>query len=164
MAIVAIVGGQWGDEGKGKVVDLLAQRCQVVARYNGGNNAGHTVVNQLGTFQMHLVPSGIFSPETTCVIGNGTVINPRALLDELSQVKAVGVSLEKLFISDRAHVIMPYHLQLDQLEEASRGRSSIGTTGRGIGPTYADKYARLGIRMGDLVDERIFRAKLSFVL
>jgi len=164
MAVLAVVGGQWGDEGKGKIVDLLGAKCQLVARYNGGNNAGHTVTNEYGTFRMHLIPSGIFSPQTTCLIGNGVVVDPKALLDELGEVRASGARLAPLFISDRAHVIMPYHLRLDQLEEASRGRGSIGTTGRGIGPAYADKYSRLGIRMGDLVDESVFREKLAFVL
>ena len=164
MAIVAVVGGQWGDEGKGKIVDLLAAPCQLVARYNGGNNAGHTVVNQFGKFFMHMVPSGIFNPDTTCVIGNGTVINPKALLEELAVLRQPGVPLSQLLISDRAQIIMPYHLRQDQLEEAARGRGSIGTTGRGIGPAYADKYARLGIRAGDLLDEQLFRDKLAFVL
>ena len=164
MAIVAVVGGQWGDEGKGKIVDLLAAPCQLVARYNGGNNAGHTVVNQFGKFFMHLVPSGIFNPDTTCIIGNGTVINPKALLEELEVVRRPGARLSRLLISDRAQIIMPYHLRQDHLEEAARGRGSIGTTGRGIGPAYADKHARLGIRAGDLLDEKSFRDKLAFIL
>lgn len=164
MAVLAIVGGQWGDEGKGKVVDLLGDRCQLVVRYNGGDNAGHTVANEHGTFKMHLVPSGIFSPCTTCVIGNGVVVNPKALLSELAELEAANVALGPLYISDRAHVIMPYHQMIDHLEERSRGRSSIGTTGKGIGPAYADKFARLGIRMGDLIDEEIFARKLAFVL
>ncbi len=164
MAVLAVIGGQWGDEGKGKIVDMLGEQCQLVIRYNGGNNAGHTVVNQFGTFRMHLVPSGIFSPQTTCLIGNGVVVNPRALLEELAEVGRAGVPLARLFISDRAHVIMPYHLRLDQLEEESRGSGSIGTTGRGIGPAYADKFGRLGLRVGDLLDERVFRDKLAFIL
>lgn len=164
MAIIAVVGGQWGDEGKGKVVDLLGEQCELVVRYNGGNNAGHTVVNQYGTFKMHIVPSGIFSPRTTCLIGNGVVVHPPSLLEELAVVRAAGVPLAPLLISDRAHVVMPYHLRLDQLEEASRGRGSIGTTGRGIGPTYADKYGRLGIRMGDLINEKFFYEKLAYIL
>lgn len=164
MAVLAVIGGQWGDEGKGKVVDLLGQQCRLVVRYNGGNNAGHTVVNQHGTFRMHLVPSGIFSPQTACLIGNGVVVNPRSLLDEMAEIRRVNTELAKLYISDRAHVIMPYHIRLDQLEEASRGAGSIGTTGRGIGPAYADKYGRMGIRMGDLVEPEVFRSKLAFAL
>ncbi|MHB1133974.1 MAG: adenylosuccinate synthase [Chloroflexota bacterium] len=164
MAIVAVVGGQWGDEGKGKVVDMLGGQCRVVARYNGGNNAGHTVVNEHGKFFMHLVPSGIFNPDSICIVGNGTVINPRALLEELAGLQKVGTPLARLLISDRAQIIMPYHLQLDCLEEAARGSSSIGTTGRGIGPAYADKHARLGIRAGDLVNAEILREKLAFTL
>ncbi len=164
MSVVAVIGGQWCDEGKGKVVDLLAANCQVVARYNGGNNAGHTVVNQFGKFFMHLVPSGIFSPKTVCIIGNGTVINPKSLLEELGTLRKAGAELARLLISDRAQIIMPYHLRQDQLEEAARGRGSLGTTGRGIGPAYADKHARLGIRAGDLRDEALFREKLAFIL
>ncbi|MHB9091996.1 MAG: adenylosuccinate synthase, partial [Chloroflexota bacterium] len=161
MAVVAVVGGQWGDEGKGKIVDLLGEQCQYVVRYNGGNNAGHTVMNQFGNFAMHTVPSGIFSPDTVCVVGNGVVVNPRAILEELAGVAASGARLGRLVISDRAHVVMPYHLKLDQLEEACRGSGSIGTTGRGIGPAYSDKYNRVGIRMGDLVDEDLFRSRLA---
>ncbi len=164
MAVLAVIGGQWGDEGKGKIVDMLGEQCRLVIRYNGGNNAGHTVVNQYGTFRMHLVPSGIFSPQTTCLIGNGVVVNPRALLQEMAEVARAGVPLARLFISDRAHLIMPYHIRLDQLEEESRGSGSIGTTGRGIGPAYADKFGRLGLRVGDLLDEQVFRDKLAFVL
>jgi adenylosuccinate synthase len=164
MAVLAIVGGQWGDEGKGKIVDLLGDQCRMVARYNGGDNAGHTVVNQYGKFKMHLIPSGIFSARTTCIVGNGVVVNPKALLEELAGLRSAKIELAQLFISDRAHVIMPYHLTIDRLEEESRGKSSIGTTGKGIGPAYVDKYGRLGIRMGDLVDEQLFRQKLAFVL
>ena len=164
MAIVAVVGGQWGDEGKGKVVDMLGGQCRVVARYNGGNNAGHTVVNEHGKFFMHMVPSGIFNPNSLCIIGNGTVVNPKALLEELAGLRQTGVPLARLLISDRAQIIMPYHLRLDCLEEEARGRGSIGTTGRGIGPAYADKHARLGIRAGDLVDLAVLREKLAFVL
>ncbi|MDA8188399.1 MAG: adenylosuccinate synthase [Dehalococcoidales bacterium] len=164
MSVVAVVGAQWGDEGKGKIVDLLAEQASVVARYQGGNNAGHTVINPLGEFRLHLVPAGIFDPRVTCVIGNGVVIDPQALLDEIDLLASSGVSLDNLCISERAHVIMPYHILLDRLEEQARGQKSIGTTGRGIGPAYADKVARTGIRMGDLVDGSVLREKLAFIL
>lgn len=164
MAVVAVVGGQWGDEGKGKIVDFLASDADVVVRCQGGSNAGHTVVNSLGTFRMHLIPSGIFSPTTTCVIGNGVVIDPPGVLDELEVLRQARIDTGRLFISDRAHVIMPYHVLLDRLEEEAKGKDSIGTTGRGIGPAYVDKVARLGIRMGDLLDEKTFHQKLSLVL
>jgi adenylosuccinate synthase len=164
MTVVSVIGGQWGDEGKGKIVDLLAARADVVARCQGGNNAGHTVVNDLGTFAMHLIPSGIFHPRPTCVIGNGVVIDPKVLLEEIDMVEAAGIDSSRLSISERAHVIMPYHILQDQLEEQSRGKGAIGTTGRGIGPCYADKAARTGIRIGDLVDRELFKTRLSQVL
>jgi adenylosuccinate synthase len=164
MPVTAIIGGQWGDEGKGKVVDLLAQQAEVVVRFGGGSNAGHTVVNQLGTFRMHLIPSGIFNANALCIVGNGTVVDPKALLEETDDLQSRGVDLRGLRISDKAHVIMPYHRLQDRLEEAVKGQRAIGTTGRGIGPAYADKYARIGIRMGDLVDPSGFRARLEEVL
>ncbi|MBI2908330.1 MAG: adenylosuccinate synthase [Chloroflexi bacterium] len=164
MPVVGVIGGQWGDEGKGKIVDLLAERADVVARFSGGNNAGHTVINQFGKFALHLIPSGIFSPRAVCLIGNGVVIDPTALLQEIADLKAHGVDMGRLFISNRAHLIMPYHILLDRLEEASRGSGAIGTTGRGIGPAFTDKTARLGIRMGDLLDKEAFRERLRFVL
>ncbi|MFH1485376.1 MAG: adenylosuccinate synthetase, partial [Chloroflexota bacterium] len=164
MPVVAVVGGQWGDEGKGKIVDLLAERADVVARFSGGNNAGHTVINPLGEFRLHLVPSGIFNPKAICLIGNGVVIDPAALLEEVELIRKHGVDVSRLFVSNRAHLIMPYHTLLDRLEEEARGVGAIGTTGRGIGPAFADKTARMGIRVGDLLDEDAFRARLSFVL
>jgi adenylosuccinate synthase len=164
MPVIAVIGAQWGDEGKGKIVDLLAEKANVVVRFSGGDNAGHTVVNQFGEFKLHLVPSGIFSPRTTCIIGNGVVINPRALFDELDQLKQRGVDTSRLFISDRAHLIMPYHILLDGLEEESRGGKAIGTTRKGIGPAFADKSARLGIRTCDLPDKELFRERLHSVL
>jgi adenylosuccinate synthase len=136
MPVVALIGAQWGDEGKGHLVDLLAARARLVIRYGGGNNAGHTVVNHLGTFKLHLVPSGIFDPGIVNVIGPGVVINPEVLIKEIDDLEARGVSTAKLFVSDRAHVIMPYHIQLDQLQEEARGEGKIGTTGRGIGPAF----------------------------
>ncbi|MBI4321359.1 MAG: adenylosuccinate synthase [Chloroflexi bacterium] len=164
MAVVAVVGAQWGDEGKGKIVDLLAEHASLVARYQGGNNAGHTVINPLGEFRLHLVPAGIFDPRRVCLIGNGVVVDPKALIDEIDLLTSRGVRVDNLFVSDRAHAIMPYHVLLDRLEEAAKGANNIGTTGRGIGPAYADKVARVGIRMGDLLDRDVLTEKLSFVL
>ena len=164
MPVVAIIGAQWGDEGKGKVVDLLAEKARVVVRFSGGDNAGHTVVNPFGEFKLRLVPSGIFSPQAVCIIGNGVVINPTVLIDEIDLLNQRGVDTNRLFISDRAHLIMPYHILLDGLEEESRGGKAIGTTRRGIGPTYADKVARLGIRAGDLLDKEAFLERLRHIL
>ena len=162
MSVVVVVGGQWGDEGKGKIVDLLAEKASIVARCQGGNNAGHTVKNHLGEFRLHLVPSGMFHPTTKCVIGNGVVVDPNVLLTEIEKLADSGVTVSgRLFISDRAHVIMPYHILLDRLEEEARGTQSIGTTRRGIGPVYADKVSRVGIRMGDLIDRDVLWQKLS---
>jgi adenylosuccinate synthase len=164
MPAIAVIGGQWGDEGKGKVVDLLAEQANVVVRFSGGNNAGHTVINQLGEFRMHLIPSGIFYPGCTCLIGNGVVIDPAAFLEEVENLKKHSISVSNLFISDRAHVIMPYHILLDGLEEKSRGKGAIGTTLKGIGPAFVDKIARMGIRICDLLDKENFRKRLSVVL
>ncbi len=164
MPVVALIGAQWGDEGKGHLVDLLARRARLVVRYGGGNNAGHTVVNHLGTFKLHLIPSGIFDPTTVNVIGPGVVINPEVLLSEMRELESRGISLAKLFISERAHVIMPYHMLLDQLQEQSRGEGKIGTTGQGIGPAYADKMSRIGIRMADLLHEETLLNRLRGVL
>ena len=165
MSVTAVVGAQWGDEGKGRVVDYLAQRAQMVIRFQGGDNAGHTVVNDLGTFRLHLVPSGIFNPATCCIIGPGTVINPDALLTEMDQVLTpAGVSLDNLWLSERAHIIMPYHRMLDGLEEGARKGAQIGTTGRGIGPVYADKAARYGLRMGDLKRPAYLAERLTLVI
>lgn len=164
MPVVAVIGGQWGDEGKGRIVDLLGQHAQLVVRYSGGNNAGHTVINERGTFKLHLVPAGICRPETINIIGSGVVLDPAVLLDEMATLEGAGVSLDGLFISDRAHVIMPYHLQQDRLLETLRGDGKIGTTGRGIGPAYSDKMERIGIRMGDLLHEDTLRQRFSRVL
>ena len=153
MSVVAVIGGQWGDEGKGRIVDLLAQQSHMVIRYSGGNNAGHTVINNLGTFKLHLVPAGIFNAETVNIIGTGVVIDPAALLEEMDMLAAADVTFDNLFISDRAHVIMPYHLEQDRIQESMRGDGRIGTTGRGVGPAYSDKMERIGIRMGDLLHE-----------
>lgn len=164
MAVVAIVGGQWGDEGKGKIVDHVAEKATIVARFSGGDNAGHTVINPYGEFRLHLVPSGIFNAQVTCIIGNGVAINPTVLLEEIADLQSHGVSTSRLFISDRAHLIMPYHTLLDALEEETRSKGALGTTRRGIGPVFADKVARLGIRTGDLLDKDVFRGRLSAAL
>jgi adenylosuccinate synthase len=164
MPVIAIIGGQWGDEGKGKVVDLLAQKARVVVRFSGGDNAGHTVVNPNGMFRLHLIPSGIFSPRTVCIIGNGVVINPAVLIGEIDELNRHGVDTTKLFISDRAHLIMPYHTLLDGLEEESRGGKALGTTRKGVGPAFTDKAARLGIRSGDLLDKEALLERLRFIL
>jgi len=164
MPVVALIGAQWGDEGKGHLVDLLAGKARLVIRYGGGNNAGHTIVNHLGTFKLQLVPSGIFDPTTVNVIGPGVVINPEVMLKELKELKERGISMAKLFISERAHVIMPYHVMLDQLQEHARGDDKIGTTGRGIGPAYADKMSRSGIRVADLLHEETLLTRLRVVL
>src|SRR5947207_3879723 len=157
---LVIVGAQWGDEGKGKVTDLLAERADAVVRFQGGNNAGHTIVRGGQTFKLHLIPSGILHKDTLCVIGNGVVIDPRVLTDELEELRRRGVDTGGLRISANAHVIMPYHLMLDTAGEARLGSLQIGTTRRGIGPCYADKAARLGIRVQDLLDEKILKKKI----
>lgn len=151
MPIVVVVGGQWGDEGKGRIVDLLARKARVVARYSAGNNAGHTIVNDRGEFKLHLVPAGIFYPEKTCVIGNGVAVDPEVLLGEIEGLKAKQIDTSKLVLSDRANVIMPWHKLIDQLDEKLRGEAAIGTTGKGVGPCFADKVARRGIRVADLL-------------
>lgn len=165
MPAVVIVGGHWGDEGKGKVIDLLAQHAALVVRYSGGNNAGHTVVNALGRFAMHLIPSGIFHPATRCVIGNGVALDPGSLLAEIDLLQRAGINVEgRLFLSDRAHLVMPYHHLLDCLDEDGRGEAAIGTTRLGIGPAYADKAARLGLRVGELLEPEVFWDHLNFVM
>ncbi|MBM3166274.1 MAG: adenylosuccinate synthase [Chloroflexi bacterium] len=164
MSVVAVIGAQWGDEGKGKIVDLLAQRAKAVVRFSGGDNAGHTIVNPQGEFRLHLVPSGIFYPETVCIIGNGVVVNPAVLLAETDDLNKHNVDTNHLFISDRANLIMPYHIVLDGLEEKRRGKGALGTTGKGIGPAFADKTARLGIRACDLLNREQFRSRLSTIL
>jgi adenylosuccinate synthase len=164
MSVIAVVGAQWGDEGKGRVVDFLATDADLVVRYGGGNNAGHTVINRHGHFKLHLIPSGIFYPATRNLLGNGVVINPPALVSELDGLAAAGFNCANLFISDRAHVVMPYHVLIDQLEERERGAAKLGTTSRGIGPAYVDKVARRGIRVVDLMEADDFRARLGAAL
>ncbi len=165
MTVCAILGGQWGDEGKGKIVDFVAEHADVTARFSGGNNAGHTVMNPQGTFKLHLVPSGIFWPEGIAVVGNGVVIDPGALLEEIDALKARGIDLDgKLLVSDRSHLVMPYHVKLDELAEKAKGDQAIGTTGKGIGPAYIDKAARTGIRAADLLDLETLYPRLEAVL
>ena len=164
MSVIAVVGAQWGDEGKGRVVDYLADDADLVVRYGGGNNAGHTVVNPHGHFKLHLIPSGIFHPGTRNLLGNGVVINPPALVAELDGLERAGFDGANLFISDRAHVVMPYHVLLDQLDERERGAAKLGTTSRGIGPAYVDKVARRGVRVVDLMEPDAFRARLDATL
>jgi adenylosuccinate synthase len=161
---VVIVGAQWGDEGKGKVVDLLAERASTIVRFQGGNNAGHTIVREGQEFKFHLIPSGILHSEKACVIGNGVVVDPRVLLGEIDGLKRAGVSVNNLRLSANAHLIMPYHVLLDTAGETKLGKLSIGTTRRGIGPCYADKALRLGIRVQDLLDEKILRTKIRAAL
>ena len=164
MPAYAVIGGQWGDEGKGKVIDYLAGNVDYVVRYAGGNNAGHTVVNEQGTFQLHLVPSGICWPDVRGIIGNGVVVNPDVLRGELDMLSDRGIDTARLYVSERAHVIMPYHILLDNLEEEARGAGAIGTTGQGVGPAYMDKTGRMGIRIGDLLDSSTLEAKLQRTL
>jgi adenylosuccinate synthase len=161
---VVIVGAQWGDEGKGKITDLLAERGAAVIRFQGGNNAGHTIVRGGQTFKLHLMPSGILHPGKLCAIGNGVVIDPKVLTDELEELRRRGIDVSGLRISANAHLIMPYHLMLDHAGEARLGKLEIGTTRRGIGPCYEDKAARLGIRVQDLLDEKILRKKIAAAL
>jgi adenylosuccinate synthase len=155
-----IVGTQWGDEGKGKVTDLLAEQADMVVRFQGGNNAGHTIIRDGEVFKLHLIPSGILYPGKTCVIGNGVVVDPGVLIGELDDLRHRGIDTSSLRLSANAHVIMPYHVKLDTAGEAKLGKLSIGTTKRGIGPCYADKAARLGIRVQDLLDPKILRKKI----
>ncbi|MEC7101628.1 MAG: adenylosuccinate synthetase, partial [Actinomycetota bacterium] len=152
MPALVLVGAQWGDEGKGKATDLLGGRVDFVVRYQGGNNAGHTVVVGDRTFALHLLPSGILTPDVTPVIGNGVVVDPEVLFEEIEGLRQQGVDTSKLVISSNAHLITPYHVTLDKVTERFLGKSKIGTTGRGIGPTYSDKIARIGIRVQDLFD------------
>jgi adenylosuccinate synthase len=164
MPVIAVIGAQWGDEGKGKVVDMLAEKARVVVRFSGGDNAGHTIVNPFGKFALRLVPSGIFYSRTVCIIGNGVVINPAVLIEEMDLLNKRGVSTDNLVISDRANLIMPYHTLLDGLEEEWRGGKAIGTTRKGIGPVFSDKVARYGIRAGDLLNKEALLERLRLVL
>lgn len=164
MPVTTVVGAQWGDEGKGGLIDYLAGQADMVIRCQGGDNAGHTVINKFGKFIFHLIPSGICHPTTTCIIGAGTTVNPETLLQEIEDVEAKGISTSLLMLDRRAHLVFPFHRLLDGLEEEARGGSAIGTTKRGIGPTYADKAARWGLRVGDLLNQNYLRERLSMVL
>ena len=161
MSSVVVIGAQWGDEGKGKIVDYLAQKAGVVVRYSGGSNAGHTVVVNDIAYKLRLLPSGILYKDKSCILGNGVVINPKVVLEEINGMKVKGVDCQNLVISDRAHVVMPYHMYLDELQEIALGDAKIGTTKSGIGPCYMDKMARTGIRMCDLLETETFAAKLK---
>ena len=164
MPAIVLIGAQWGDEGKGKATDLLGDSVQYVVRYQGGNNAGHTVVIGEEKYALHVLPSGVLTPNVTPVIGNGVVIDPKALFQEIDALQARGVSCDRLLVSANAHLIMPYHRALDKVTERFLGKAKIGTTGRGIGPTYGDKIARVGIRVQDLFDPGILRQKLELAL
>jgi adenylosuccinate synthase len=164
MSVTILVGGQWGDEGKGKVIDLLTDRVHMVVRSQGGNNAGHTVVAEGKEHRFHLIPSGILNPATVCVIGHGVVVDPSAFLQELETHQQAGIDTRNLFISERAHMVMPYHPVLDKLGEEMRGDDRLGTTWRGIGPAYEDKVRRIGFRIGDLQKPAFLEKKLRFVL
>jgi len=164
MSTVVLIGAQWGDEGKGKVTDFLAEKADVVVRYQGGTNAGHTLNVAEQVFKLHLIPSGILYPGKICVIGNGVVLDPAALVKEMTGLQERNIDLAQLRISDRAHLVMPYHKLLDELDEKQRGEGKIGTTLRGIGPAYMDKVNRVGMRVADLLDELDLREKLSAVL
>jgi adenylosuccinate synthase len=163
MSGIVVIGAQWGDEGKGKITDFLAKDADLVVRYQGGNNAGHTVEVEDKKYKLHLIPSGIINDNTLCVIGDGVVVDPKALIDEINYLEEEGLKVtpEKLVVSDRAHLIMPYHKVLDGLSEKSRGKGDIGTTGKGIGPCYTDKHERSGLRMCDLMHPEIFKEKLK---
>ena len=164
MSSVVVVGTQWGDEGKGKITDFLSEQAEYVARYQGGDNAGHTIQFGGETYKLHLIPSGIFSPEKLCIIGNGVVVNPKSLVTELAYLHERNITTDNLRISDRAHVILPYHIELDRLQEEAKGDNKIGTTIKGIGPAYMDKAARVGIRIADLLDREVFEERLRINL
>ncbi len=165
MPTLAIIGSQWGDEGKGKIVDLLSEKAELIVRYQGGTNAGHTVVIDGVQYILHLIPSGILRPNKICVIGNGVVVDLEAMVRELEDLESAGIKVAgRLLVSDRAQIIMPYHRELDGADEDMRGKSSIGTTRRGIGPAYSDRASRLGLRMGDLKNAALFRKRVEKIL
>jgi adenylosuccinate synthase len=162
MAGIVVIGTQWGDEGKGKYIDILSGDSDYVVRFSGGSNAGHTIVLDDVKYALHLIPSGILRKDKTCIVGNGVVVDPAVIIDEIDKLKNMDVEMAALYISDRAHVIMPWHIALDELQEKMRDKdgSSLGTTKRGIGPAYADKAERCGIRMCDLTDAETFKEKV----
>ena len=165
MTVTAVLGAQWGDEAKGKIVDVLARDAEIVARFNGGHNAGHTVITDDGEFIFHLVPCGVLWPDVQGVIGNGVVVAPDAFLDEIDGLddREIGVA-GRVLVSERAHLVMPYHVLMDGLSETAKGANAIGTTGRGIGPAYADKASRIGIRAADLLDIESLYPRLEYVV
>ncbi|MCL4520497.1 MAG: adenylosuccinate synthase [Firmicutes bacterium] len=164
MSAVIVVGTQWGDEGKGKIIDFLSEQANMVVRHQGGNNAGHTVVSGDREYKLHLIPSGILYPDTDCVIASGVVVDPRVLLDEVDYLHQRGIQTDRLRVSSEAHLIMPYHLVFDSLAEDRLGSQKLGTTLRGVGPAYMDKASRMGVRIGDLLQPEVFRDRLSRVL
>ncbi|MGI6466837.1 MAG: adenylosuccinate synthetase [Sphaerochaetaceae bacterium] len=165
MSVTAIVGAQWGDEGKGRIVDYLAQNSDVVIRFQGGDNAGHTIINDKGKFALHIIPSGVFNKNTTCLIGAGTVVNFETLESELASIAHADVDGKNIFVDRRAHLIMPYHCMLDGAEEASKKKEwEVGTTKKGIGPCYSDKAARVGLRAGDILDRERFKTRLEMLM
>ncbi len=159
MSGIVLIGSQWGDEGKGKITDFLSKQADMVVRYQGGNNAGHTIVFEDKTYKLHLIPSGILGKDQLAVIGNGVVVNPKALLKEMHYLNENAITTDNLRISNRAHVILPYHILLDEYQEDKRQDQKIGTTRNGIGPAYMDKASRVGIRMADLLDKDVFLRK-----
>ena len=165
MSVVAVLGAQWGDEAKGKIVDVLARDADIVARFSGGDNAGHTVINDQGEFVFHLVPCGVLWPDVQALIGNGVVVAPDAFLDEVREIEEQGIDVQgRVLISERAHLVMPYHVVMDNLFEAAKGEGAIGTTGRGIGPAYTDKASRIGIRTADLLDLESLYPRMEYIL
>ena len=165
MTVCAVLGGQWGDEAKGKIVDMLAKDADIVARFSGGNNAGHTVINDQGEFIFHLVPCGVLWPDVQGYIGNGVVVAPDAFLDEVEEIEGRGIDIQgRVLISERSHLVMPYHVVMDNLFEAAKGDGAIGTTGRGIGPAYTDKASRIGVRAADLLDVESLYPRMEYVL
>ena len=165
MTVCAVLGGQWGDEAKGKIVDMLAKDADIVARFSGGNNAGHTVINDQGEFIFHLVPCGVLWPEVQGYIGNGVVVAPDAFLDEVEEIEGRGIDIQgRVLISERSHLVMPYHVVMDNLFEAAKGDGAIGTTGRGIGPAYTDKASRIGVRAADLLDVESLYPRMEYIL
>ncbi len=165
MSAIVVIGGQWGDEGKGRIVDLLAQKAHIVARYSAGNNAGHTIINELGEFKLHQVPAGIFYRDKICVIGNGVMVDPRELLNEIDNLEARGVEAKgRLFVSNRCQVLMPWHRAIDLADEKLRGDGAIGTTGRGVGPAFMDKIGRAGIRVADLMEREELQSLMEFLV
>ena len=161
--VKAIVGANWGDEGKGKITDLLSKEADYIVRFQGGSNAGHTIINDYGKFALHLLPSGVFYDHTTCIIGNGVALNIPYLFNEIQEIVKKGVKTPKILVSDRAQILMPYHILFDEYEEERLGGKSFGSTKSGIAPFYSDKYAKIGIQVSELFDEEVIREKVARV-